>query len=190
MTSHISIAGEYRNFDGFDHPDEDGDEERLDYFPTPPEAASPGLTPSEQRLVLQRFEVLNAVANGAGRLHAAWEIGWDPRQMRRELEDPDFLEFVVDAENLVIESVEKALVEKAKAGVGWAVQFYLLNRSPARWKDVKRVEVVGTHQVNLNTVASAKAALLELIRERGAGALQAGVVGAIEVGSVEVDGDT
>lgn len=119
---------------------------------------------------LRFFEL---VAGGCPPINAAIEVGWTPARLRVMMKSPEFMELLNDAEMQAIGKVENALFVRACMGNVTAMQFYLLNRDPDRWRDVKRIEVKSDSTINLGTVASVKAAVLDLLKEQGAEAMQA-----------------
>jgi len=113
------------------------------------------------------------VAGGVAPINAGIQVGWTPRQLKRELADRDFRELVDAASERLIGSVEETLVAVAKRGNVAAITLFLFNRAPDRWRDVKRIEIKNDLTISLGMVASVKQGALELLREQGVGAIQA-----------------
>ena len=112
------------------------------------------------------------VAGGVAPINAGIQVGWTPRQLKRELADRDFKELVDAASERLIGSVEETLVAVAKRGNVAAITLFLFNRAPDRWRDVKRIEIKNDLTVSLGMVASVKQGALELLRENGVEAIQ------------------
>lgn len=112
------------------------------------------------------------VASGVAPINAAIQVGWTPRQLKKELSDPDFKELADAAAERLIGSVEETLVAVARRGNVAAITLFLFNRAPDRWRDVKRIEIKNDVTVSLGMVASVKQGALELLREQGVGAIQ------------------
>lgn len=168
-----------------DTPDIPEEEPERRYFPAPDIS---GFTDAEIRRVTERFEFLEFIAKGQQPLHAAFAVGWTPKRMRTEMADPDFATLVADAANLVDESVVHAVLRQAQAGNMTAATFWLLNRQPNKWRDVKRVEVTQTHRLDDSQVTAIASAAKQLLAEVGPQALQPG--GALDVLDAEVVDDT
>ena len=113
------------------------------------------------------------VASGVAPINAGIQVGWTPRQLKKELSDADFKELVDAAAERLIGSVEETLVAVAKRGNVAAITLFLFNRAPDRWRDVKRIEIKNDVTISLGMVASVKQGALELLREQGVGAIQA-----------------
>ena len=116
---------------------------------------------------------IELVANGVAPINAGIQVGWTPRQLKKELSDPDFKELCDAAQERLIGSVEETLVTVAKRGNVAAITMFLFNRAPERWKDVKRIEIKNDMTISMGMVASVKQGALELLREQGVGAIQA-----------------
>lgn len=145
--------------------------------------------PVAQIELIERKEFLDKLISGQRPLHAGLSLGWSPDKIRRVSSEPDMAEMLRVIDDYNDESVEMALLKTAKAGNFSAQQFWLMNRKPHLWQDVRKVQVTKTEQVSVEVVHSVKAAALELLREQGAAALQPG--GALDVIDAEVveDGD-
>lgn len=111
-----------------------------------------------------RKAFLDAVAAGTPRLLAGIEVGWLPAKTRQLLTNRSFLELVEIAEELADEGIEQALYAKAKSGNMTAMQLWLYNRKPERWKDVKRIEMKIDGEVSIEQVRTNAATVLELLR--------------------------
>lgn len=105
---------------------------------------------------------LAKIANGTPPLNAGLEMGWSPREIRRKMEDPEIAELVMysemEADGQVIAAVHKA----AKAGNMTAAQFWLLNRRPDEWKDVKRIVVTDSPTVPAGVIAAGRELVAEM----------------------------
>lgn len=141
------------------------------------------LAPRVEDRQMRRF--LELVADGTGPLNAGLEVGWSPSKTRRLMRDREFAEMVEIAEDQTIESVEKDLVNAAHRGNVRAIQFYLLNRAPERWKDVRHLEVKQTGQLEIGVIHGVKNAALELLQEKGIEALQPG--GALDADVIDAE---
>lgn len=119
----------------------------------------------------ERF--LELVAHGVHPVNAGIEVGWSPAKTKSKMKDADFVDMVNGATDRANASIEEALYSKALAGNVSAIQMWLFNREPERWRDVKRIEVRAEHQVQIGVVESVKTGVLDLLRENGAAALQA-----------------
>jgi len=139
--------------------------------------------------IVERDLFVELVADGVPEINAGFEVGWTPSQTKRNLGDPVFREIVEAAKERADGTIEAALFRLAKAGNLGAMQMWLYNRSPDRWKDVKRIEVKNDTTINLGIVASTKQAVMEMLRENGAESLQPPVVRAIETTGSEIDGE-
>lgn len=124
--------------------------------------------------IVERDLFVELVADGVTELNAGLEVGWTPRQTRLNMADPNFAEIVEAAKGRADGTIEKTLYEVAKRGNLGAIQMWLYNRQPNRWKDVKRIEVQSEHTVTVGVIGATKQALLELMTEHGARALQPG----------------
>lgn len=130
---------------------------------------------SDDRLyndIVERELFLIAIADGIPEDNAGYEVGWTPAQVKRNMADPQFRDMVEAAKTRADGTIEQALFRLAKSGNLGAMQMWLYNRSPERWKDVKRIEVKNDMTINLGVIASTKQAVLELLAERGPAALQ------------------
>ena len=92
---------------------------------------------------LKRASYLEKLARGSGRGAAAGSIGIHRSTVadyRRA--HPDFAAEESAAEMGAVSDVEDALYANARKGHVTAIIFFLKNRSPENWKDMKTVEVV------------------------------------------------
>lgn len=142
-------------------------------------------TPAEELLFIQREQFLDARAKGTPAMLAAYEIGWTPRQLKREMSDPAFAELVDCATERRDDAVEAKLYEKAAEGNMIAIQIVLFNRRARDFKDVKRIEINHSGGVQMDVVHSVRDGLLEALRGgMPIGELQSG--GVLDVESDEV----
>lgn len=118
----------------------------------------------------ERF--IELVAVGVHPLNAGIEVGWTPRHTKAKMKDPEFAELVDLAIDRANASMEEAVYQKGRAGNVTAQMFWLLNRVPERWRDVKRIEVRADHKVSVTAVESVKAGVIELLRDQGVAAMQ------------------
>lgn len=133
----------------------------------------------------RRTSFLELVAVGTPELNAGIEVGWTPRQTRRNCQDPAFRELIDFAREQADGDIEHTLHELAKNGSLGAIQMWLFNRQPGRWKDVKRIEVRNEHAVQISVVNSVKQGALELLDEQGVERLQLLAGAAIEAAATD-----
>ena len=134
----------------------------------------------DERWVDQTFEEMTArqefidkVSCGTSEFNAGIEVGWTPAKIRTMTADPDFRELVTFARELADGNVEGTLYRLARIkGNMAAIQMWLFNRRPDRWKDVKRIEVHADSTVRVEAVHSVKIGVLELLREHSIAELQ------------------
>lgn len=100
-----------------------------------------GFTPDKQA------EYLSSLARGMrrGEAAAAAEINTATVNAYRK-KDPAFAAAEVEAETLASEVIESALWELARGGHLTAIMFWLQNRAPGRWQDMRRVQKTVTHE--------------------------------------------
>ena len=122
--------------------------------------------------IVERELFLICLADGIPEDLAGYEVNWTPAKVRRVLAEPDFAEMVDAAKSRADGTIEAALHKLGRNGNLGAIQMWLYNRNPERWKDVRRIEVKNELNVNLSLVASTKQAVLEMLREVGPAALQ------------------
>lgn len=147
---------------------------------------------SDDRLfddIVERELFLELVADGVTEVNAGFEVGWTPSRTRRNMADAQFRELVEAARDRADGTMEQVLFEMGKNKNFAAVQMWLYNRQPGRWKDVRRIEVHNELTVNLGLVASTKQSIIETIRERGAAALQppAGLPSGPDLGIIDAE---
>lgn len=134
----------------------------------------------------RRGDFLDAVRAGTPVEIAAYEVGWSPRVFQRLMDDDEFAELVEIHASLRDAAVEKVLYERALAGNQRAMEMWLLNRRPDRWKDTKSLKIEGdtstAPEIIAATAAAIRATVLDLAKERNIQALQAPVPSYIEVG--------
>lgn len=123
--------------------------------------------------LLQIEEFLNLVSQGTPELNAALEVDWRPKKLKAMLADPEFAALVDAAKSTMDGKVEQVLGQMALNGHFLAIQMWLYNRDPGRWKDVKKIQVDSTVTHNVALVGVAKEAALAMLKERGAIGLQA-----------------
>ncbi len=124
----------------------------------------------------RRIEFVEYVRDGMGRLRAAMAVGWSPRQLEARLREPEFVESIELAAFMQNEAVETTLYRLAIAGNMTAVQMWLYNRDPKRWKDTKRVEITQQTTIDINIEAT-KESFLELV-----------AAGRLSVGDIQIGG--
>lgn len=143
--------------------------------------------PVAQIELIERKEFLDKLVEGQRPLHAGLSLGWSPAKINRITSEPDMAEMISVIDDFNDESVEMALLRTARAGNFSAQQFWLMNRRPRLWQDVRKVQVTRSESVSIEVVHSVKAATLELLREQGVAALQPG--GALDIVDAEVVND-
>lgn len=100
-----------------------------------------GFTPDKQA------EYLAALARGARRGDAAAIAEVTMRTVNEHMKkDPAFAAACAEAEVAACDVIEDALWETARSGHMTAMMFWLQNRAPDRWKDMRRVEKKVTHE--------------------------------------------
>lgn len=138
--------------------------------------------------IVERDLFVELVADGVSEINAGFEVGWTPSQTRRNMADPMFREIVDAARDRADGTMEKAMFDLGTKGKNLgAMQMWLYNRRPDRWKDVRRIEVKNETTINLGVVHSTKQAVMELLRERGPMALQPAYEDIIDVEAIEID---
>ena len=91
-----------------------------------------------------REKFLALLREGVGKCQAARSLKLDPHTPSEYArEHPEFGTAVEDARLESIEEVEDALFQAAVSGNVTACIFFLANRAPDRWRDVKRQELTG-----------------------------------------------
>lgn len=138
--------------------------------------ADKAMTDRETR-ELDRF--LELVRTGVGKLNAAIEVGWSPAKLRRLEKDDEFVELLAICKERRLEGYEQTLHELADRGHFRALQMVLFNERGDRWKDVRHIEVTRHDTLDVGVVVSVKQSALELLRERGVGALQPAAIEAV-----------
>lgn len=118
---------------------------------------------SEIELAHERDSFIEFVSQGISETQAAFAVGWNPRQLRAELLNPDFGDLVDFARDRANGLVEEALFEKARQGEGWAVQMWLYNRAPERWKDRRQINVQQDTRIQVSVVRSVVEGAKELM---------------------------
>lgn len=135
---------------------------------------------AEFREITDPMRIAELVAEGVRPLNAALEVGWSPSRLTREMKDPEFADLIEAAEMQATGQVEHALFIRARNGNVPAAMFWLLNRDPDRWRDIKRIEIKQDTTVTINAVATAVEAARRALDEIGPVGLQAFHVHAIE----------
>lgn len=93
---------------------------------------------------LKKKAYCDMLAQGMLKGAAAKQLHVDISTIRRAVQqDPDFEQAIEDALEAKHERVEDALYRKAMAGHVTAQIFYLSNRLPNKWQDVKAINVQG-----------------------------------------------
>jgi len=123
--------------------------------------------------IIQRELFFERIACGIHPVNAGIEAGWSPAQTKKKMAEPEFKELCEAALQRADASIEEALYAIASRGNLGAIQMWLYNRQPDRWRDVKRIEVRNDVTVSLGVVESVKRGAIELLREQGVGAMQA-----------------
>jgi hypothetical protein len=113
-----------------------------------------GFTPDKQA------EYLAALARGMrkGEAAAAVELNVATINTYRK-KDPAFAAAEVEAETQASEVIESALWELARGGHLTAIMFWLQNRAPSRWQDMRRVQKTVTHEGTVTHELEAGAAM-------------------------------
>lgn len=120
----------------------------------------------------KRVEFLDKVSCGTSELNAGIEVGWTPAKIRGLLADKGFREMVTFAQRLADGNIEKKLYQVARRGNMAAIQMWLFNREPDRWRDVKRIEVHHDATIQVGVIHSVKQGALALLGERSVADLQ------------------
>lgn len=135
------------------------------------------MTPEDEETVFaeitEREEFLTLVASGVPQRLAAYKVRWTPKQLKQILADPDFVELIDDAAERSLDGIEATLHRKAEEGNMAAIQMVLFNRRPRNWRDVRKIEITQRTDVTVVQVEATKQAAIALLRERGAGVMQA-----------------
>lgn len=118
-------------------------------------------------------EFISLIARGVPPLNAGIHVSWSPAKTRAMLKDVEFAEIVKDAQECADGEIEQALFDRAAKGNVSAIQMWLFNRQPDRWRDVRRIEIRSEHKVQIGVVESVKVGVLDLLRSEGVGAMQA-----------------
>lgn len=148
------------------------------------------MTPEDEEQVFaeiaEREEFLALVSSGVPTRLAAYKVRWTPKQLKRMLADPEFAELIDDATERSLDGIEATLHRKAEEGNMAAIQMVLFNRRPRSWRDVRKIELTGRTEVTVVQVEATRRAAIELLRERGAGVMQALTAGIDDVIDAEV----
>lgn len=122
------------------------------------------MTKADEREAVATSRFFERVMEGCGPINAAIEVGWTPAQLRVRMEDHDFAELVDIARERLLESVEEAVVVKAREGVRWAAQMVLYNARSERWKDVRHIKMERSGDLDPTIVSSVRQAMIEVLR--------------------------
>lgn len=124
---------------------------------------------------LDRFERwIAALSRGVGPMAAGAEVNWSPAKVKRLISDPDIANIMQDIEDAKDEHAEYRLFQSVDAGNMTAIQMWLYNRRPDRWRDIKKI-VTETHVTADHTVViNIREAVGSLLRDNGVAALQPG----------------
>lgn len=148
------------------------------------------MTPEDEEQVFaeiaEREEFLTLVASGVPSRLAAYKVRWTPKQLKQMLADPDFAELIDDATERSLDGIEATLHRKAEEGNMAAIQMVLFNRRPRSWRDVRKIEITQRTDVTVVQVEATKQAAIALLRERGAGVMQALTEGVDDVIDAEL----
>lgn len=112
--------------------------------------------PAVFRDMTEREQFLNGVARGTPPLLAGIEVGWTPARYRKVMADKEFAALVNDAHLVLDARVENVILQKALAGVEWAVKLYAFNRMKHEWKDVRHIDVTHTLDMPQHVIAAAR----------------------------------
>lgn len=139
---------------------------------TPAEGMDPTYFQREFSEMAARLSFLTKIAEGTPEFLAGIEVGWSPAEIRRTLGEPDFRETIEAAKECADGAMERVLYRLGQRGNMTAVQMWLFNRQPGRWKDVKRIEITQNTKVEVSVIAAVKEGALQLLREQGTLAVQ------------------
>lgn len=129
---------------------------------------------AELRTIEAHSMFLDLVAEGVPEQNAAFEVGWTPRQMHGYLQDKTYAELVIAARDRADGTIEQVVFNKAKEGSPWAVQMYLFNRQPGRWKgNTQRIEVTSTKVGTAEMATAVREGILAVLSSVGPRELQA-----------------
>lgn len=97
----------------------------------------------------KREAYLDHLRNGLRRMAAADAVGVVYSTVWRAIDaDPDFRSAVNQAEMRADEEVEDALYQAAIAGNVTAIQVWLYNRRPDRWRDMRQLAIAARMQLD------------------------------------------
>lgn len=133
---------------------------------------------------LDKRRFVRLVAKGKGRPEAAEKVGFAWSTIRKHLkEDPTFAEAVADAESELNEVVEGVLLELVLDKNLGAIQYWLNNRDPARWRDAKTVktELTGAGGGPIMLVQANVIALREVLNDPTTREAAIGMVRSIDI---------
>lgn len=137
----------------------------------------------ERMEAMERF--IDLVADGCPEVNAALEVGWTPRVMQSYLQDSSFRDMVSAARDRADGTIEQKLFAVAKGGNMTAIQMWLFNRQPERWRDLKRIEIHTDSTVKVEVVGAVKEAAMAMLNQLGVAKMQE-LPAFIDVESVEL----
>jgi len=124
------------------------------------EDASREFDPEE---MLKFFEQL---AEDYGPMEIGLALGWSPAMVKRFVEEPSRAELIDMIQEAQHESVERGIVQAARAGNSTAMKIYAYNKMAHRgWQDRRQISITGTSKHEI--VLSVKEALGERLGEIG-----------------------
>lgn len=96
-----------------------------------------------------------------GEMTAAMAVGWTPRKLKALKRDPEFVQLMTEAKELVLEAVESVEIRNALRGNQRAIEMYLFCHGQHRgWKPpTQRHEHKSEGRIEVNVVASIKEAV-------------------------------
>ena len=120
---------------------------------------------------MERF--VDLVADGIPEVNAALEVGWSPKQLRSYMQDPDFLDLVVNARDRADGTIQGVLFNKAKEGNMMAIGMWLKSRKRAEWGEHTTVDVRSDGRATAAAVGAVKESVLAILAQVGAKQMQA-----------------
>lgn len=85
---------------------------------------------------------LELLRTGGRRMASARAVGINPRTVEKHMRRyPGFAQLLSEAEMEANEFIENALYKAAREGNVTAIQVWLYNRAPSRWKDQRNMKV-------------------------------------------------
>lgn len=134
-------------------------------------------------------DFLEACAAGVPKYLAGASVGWSPAQVNARLKDPSFRSLYDGADDLALDGVELAMINKARLGHVAAAQFVLTNRRPDKWAEKRQLEVKTTIGVNDADKANIMEGVREMMKNEATRteAIRALQTGAIDAHAEQVD---